>query len=120
MDKGAGLPGRSPLASEKREQVAKHSTQTSALADRYATATAISVQAFASAPTVYLATGLTFPDALAGAALAGSQDAPLFIAAGTCIPDAVSRAMTALGASRVVLLGGTPALSSAVGSFQRC
>jgi putative cell wall-binding protein len=89
-------------------------------ADRYATATAISVQAFASAPTVYLATGLTFPDALAGAALAGSQDAPLFIAAGTCIPDAVSRAMTALGASRVVLLGGTPALSSAVGSFQRC
>jgi len=38
MDKGAGLPGRSPLASEKREQVAKHSTQTSALAERYATA----------------------------------------------------------------------------------
>lgn len=35
---GPGFPERSPLASEKREQVAKQSSDTSGLAERYATA----------------------------------------------------------------------------------
>lgn len=88
--------------------------------DRYETGTAIVRGAFSSAPTAYVASGLNFPDALAGAALAGSVDAPLFITMGTCIPDGVSRALTDLGVTSVVLLGGTPTLSTSVASFQRC
>lgn len=89
-------------------------------ADRFEAGNAVSLQAFESAPLVYLASGYTFPDALAGAALAGSQDAPLFLAAGTCLPDSVSRAITSLGATRVVLLGGPATLTPSVATFQRC
>lgn len=89
-------------------------------ADRYATGTAIVRGAFTSSTVAYVASGLNFPDALAGAALAGSVDAPLFITTGTCVPDAVSRAMTDLGVTSVVLLGGTPTLGASVASFQRC
>lgn len=89
-------------------------------ANRYETANAINVQAFGTAPTVYLASGQTFPDALAGAALAGSKDAPLYLSASACIPESVSRALTSIQATQVVLLGGTPTLSSGVANFDRC
>lgn len=89
-------------------------------ADRFEAGMNVSVNAFPSASTVYLASGYTFPDALAGAALAGSSDAPLFLAATTCIPESVGRAITALGATRVVILGGPATLSASVASFQRC
>lgn len=89
-------------------------------ANRYETANAINVQAFGTASTVYLASGQTFPDALAGAALAGSKDAPLYLTASNCIPDSVSQAITAIRATQVVLLGGTPTLGSGVANFDRC
>ena len=89
-------------------------------ANRYETANAINVQAFGTAPTVYLASGQTFPDALAGAALAGSKDAPLYLTTSTCIPESVSRALTSIQATQVVLLGGTPTLSAGVANFDRC
>ena len=45
--------------------------------DRYATAAAISANVFSpGVPVAYVATGLNFPDALAGAAAAGALGAP--------------------------------------------
>lgn len=89
-------------------------------ADRFGTAVAINNQAFDSAPTIYLALATNFPDALAGAALAGSVGAPLFIASGGCIPASIERGMTALNPSEVVLLGGTATLNDDVRAFLRC
>jgi putative cell wall-binding protein len=89
-------------------------------ADRYATAVAINADEFTSASTVYLATGTGFADALAGAALAGSQGAPLFVSQPTCIPQAVADAIESLGATSVVLLGGTGVLTAAVENGTLC
>ncbi len=89
-------------------------------ASRYDTSVAINANQFASADTVYLATGLGFADALAGAALAGFEGAPLYVIPRTCVPDAVLDEIDRLGASNVVLLGGLPALSAAVESLTPC
>jgi putative cell wall-binding protein len=89
-------------------------------ANRYETANAINKQVFPTASTVYLASGETFPDALAGAALAGTKGAPLFVATGGCIPHSVGVAITRTGATKVVLLGGAPTLNGDVATFLRC
>lgn len=89
-------------------------------ADRYATAVAINGDEFTSAETVYVATGTGFADALAGAALAGAERAPLFVSQPTCIPGAVLDAIEDLGAINVVLLGGTGVLSTGVADLTRC
>lgn len=89
-------------------------------ANRYETANAINSQAFGTATRVYLASGQSFPDALSGAALAGSIDAPLYLANTACIPSSVSKAITVTGARDVVLLGGSATLNASVASFQRC
>lgn len=89
-------------------------------ADRYATSVKINANQFTSASTVYLAQGLGFPDALAGAALAGVNGAPLFLSQSTCIPAVTMDAIEALGATNVVLLGGTEVLSDRVAKLTRC
>ena len=75
---------------------------------------------FSSAPSVYLATGLQFPDALAGAALAGSKGAPLYLVKTTCIPAQIRSDIIAGNAEDAWLIGGTGVLSSKVESFTRC
>ncbi|WP_066041711.1 cell wall-binding repeat-containing protein [Herbiconiux solani] len=89
-------------------------------ADRYAGAVAVNLDAYRSASTAYLATGLSFPDALSGSALAGAQDAPLFVVPGTCVPRPVLAALTSLGVGRVVLIGGTATLAPEVQNLSAC
>ncbi len=88
--------------------------------DRYETAVAINDGRFTLASTVYFATGRDFPDALAGAALAGGQGAPLYTVPGTCVPSIVLDSMARLGADRFVMLGGTGVLSAGVASLTSC
>ena len=88
--------------------------------NRYLTSVAINADEFSSAATVYLATGLGYADALAGAALAGVNGAPLFITETTCIPAATLSAILALGATNVVLLGGTGVLTAEVANLTSC
>lgn len=88
--------------------------------DRFDTSRAINREAFAGAESVFLATGLNFPDALAGAALAGRQGAPLYVVRGTCVSTQVVGDIRALAPSRLVILGGTSALSPAVESLTPC
>ncbi len=84
-------------------------------ANRYATAAAISAANFApGVPVAYIATGLDFPDALAGAAVAGSQGVPILLVSSNSIPAATAAELTRLRPARVILLGGTSAVSESV------
>lgn len=63
---------------------------------------------------VYVATGENFPDALAGATLASAQGAPLLLVNRDSIPAATIAALEDLDANRIVILGGTAAVSNGV------
>jgi len=82
--------------------------------DRYLTACTIATESFDTADTVVLATGAAFPDALSASGLAGAYDGPLLLTAPTALPDAVRDTIISLGASKVFIVGGTAAVSSAV------
>lgn len=89
-------------------------------ADRYAASINLNRDSFASAGTVYLATGRTFPDALAGGVLAAAGDAPLYVVPGDCVPRGVISDLARLGATNVVLLGGPASLTPAVATLTPC
>lgn len=82
--------------------------------DRYETAVAVSSSGFDAADVVVLATGADFPDALSAAGLAGSYDAPLLLTRPTNLPTIVRDEIVRLGASKVVIVGGTKAVSTGV------
>ena len=83
--------------------------------DRIATAIAASQQAFPGhAGTVVIATAYNWPDALGGSALAGVLDAPILLTPPGQLSPAVTAEIVRLGATRVVVLGGTGAVSSTV------
>jgi glucose/arabinose dehydrogenase/putative cell wall-binding protein len=85
-------------------------------ADRFATATELSRAMFTSAPTVLLATGAAFADALAGAP-AGH---PLLLVPRHCVPDATWAELQRLGPDRTVVLGGVGAVGSGVEHLLSC
>lgn len=89
-------------------------------ADRYDTSVAINQAAFVAASTTYLAVGTGFADALAGAALAGLNGAPLYIVPSHCVPDRTLAAVQSSGNVRIVLLGGENALGSGVANLVPC
>jgi glucose/arabinose dehydrogenase/putative cell wall-binding protein len=83
-------------------------------ADRYATAAAVAAAIWPRANSVYLATGLNFPDGLAGGAAAGRADVPLLLVRTTDVPSVTGQAIVRLHPTRLILLGGTGAISSGV------
>ena len=104
-------------------------------ANRYQTATLIvdhffqnpAVSPFGATPvnTVYVASGLNFPDALAGGALAGAQGAPLLLVPGTApnIDGVVVNGhlvireefgSSRLFPNRVIIFGGSGAISTGI------
>jgi putative cell wall-binding protein len=85
--------------------------------NRFETAVAVAKAAHPTgAQRVLVASGRTFPDALAGAALAGTADAPLLLTERDSVPAATSAGINELGASTIYLLGGTATISSGVES----
>ncbi len=76
-------------------------------ADRYLTSVEIAQLAFPSADRVYVATGLNFPDALAGAAAAAGYGAPILLTATNSVTDAVRTEVAQFAPAEVVILGGT-------------
>jgi putative cell wall-binding protein len=91
-------------------------------ASRYETAASLNTAYFppGSSSTSFLATGVDFPDALAGAALAGRLAAPINVTPRTCAHPAVNDAINQLGAANRVVLGGTAVLSAAAANNARC
>ncbi|WP_309712699.1 cell wall-binding repeat-containing protein [Pseudolysinimonas sp.] len=88
--------------------------------DRFGTAVDIALEFFAASDHAYLATGLNFPDALAGAPLAGFYGAPLYLSRQDCIQPAVLADIEDVGANGVWLLGGPPSLSANVANLGVC
>jgi len=89
-------------------------------ANRFDTNQKINSAIFSSASGAYLATGYQFPDALAGAALAGLKGDPLYLVQTTCIPSQTRSDILSIGVEDFWLVGGTGVLTSRVANFGSC
>jgi glucose/arabinose dehydrogenase/putative cell wall-binding protein len=84
-------------------------------ADRYATAALVSRRTFnPGVPTVYVATGATYPDALSGGAAAARVPGPVLLVTPSSIPAVTRTEILRLAPQRIVVLGGTGAISASV------
>ncbi|MER3389465.1 MAG: cell wall-binding repeat-containing protein [Microcella sp.] len=95
-------------------------------ADRFATGTAITRQMFPpsapeswSAPVVYIANGLNYPDALSAGPAAAHLGGALLLVRPTSIPADVQAELRRLTPERIVVVGGLGAVSSRVESQLR-
>ncbi|NOY56957.1 MAG: cell wall-binding repeat-containing protein [Actinobacteria bacterium] len=80
--------------------------------DRFATATTISQKEWSCGNfTVYVASGLNFPDALAGGPPAGIDGAPMLLVKTDSVPTPTYDELRRLRAVEVLILGGTSAVS---------
>lgn len=84
---------------------------------RYETAVAVSSRTFAAGfgGTVFVATGLNYPDAL-GAAAATHGDGPVLLVATDQVPAAVESELRRLAPSKVVIVGSSAVVSDGVAS----
>lgn len=90
-------------------------------ADRFQTSVEVGKEFAAATPhTAILASGLDFPDALVGSALAGKRGAPLYLAEHACITSGVNAELTSIGLTSVTLMGETAALTAGVADETRC
>ncbi|KRB37775.1 cell wall-binding repeat-containing protein [Microbacterium sp. Root180] len=91
-------------------------------ASRYDTAALINSAFFpsGSSSTMFLATGTNFPDALAGAAMAGRIGAPLYVTTAACTPEGVHNSVASLNASNLIVMGGAAVVSDAAASNTGC
>lgn len=82
-------------------------------ADRYSTAATINNAYFGpgTSSTMFLATAANFPDALAGAAIAGRLGVPLYITTTACTPTPVHDSIAALAPTTKVVMGSTAVVS---------
>jgi stage II sporulation protein D len=84
-------------------------------ANRFDTSAEISQWGYpGGADHVYLATASDFADALSGAAIAGTVDAPILLVSQSSVSSSVQSEIQRLGASHITLLGGPGAVSYAV------
>jgi SpoIID/LytB domain protein len=86
-------------------------------ANRYETAVEVSKASFTeSVTTVYIATGENFPDGLVAAPAAAYNDAPLLLVRANEVPAVVRDELTRLAPEKIIIVGGTSVVSSAVQS----
>ncbi|HYD08575.1 MAG TPA: cell wall-binding repeat-containing protein, partial [Acidimicrobiales bacterium] len=81
--------------------------------NRYETAAALSAR-MGNVDTVYVATGHDYADALAVGPVAGIEGAALLLVEPDAVPEATADELERIGAARVVVVGGTAAVSDAV------
>ena len=81
--------------------------------DRYDTALSLSQSIFDTAEYVFVATGESFPDALAGGPLAGALHAPVLLVNGAAssVPADIRDEILRLAPSLVIILGGEGVVS---------
>ncbi|MBX9472747.1 cell wall-binding repeat-containing protein [Microcella sp.] len=83
--------------------------------DRYATAVAVSTQAFSSgADIVFLASGTDYPDALSSAPVAAALNGPLLLTSTNTLPAVVAAELDRLNPAQIIIVGGTGVVGSAV------
>jgi putative cell wall-binding protein len=111
-----GLIGVSSIAPSPAAAAGGFSFTRFAGENRFDTSAKIAVGTFGTAPTVLLARGDLFPDALAGNYLAGSLSggAPVLLTRTDSLPAETDAALKTLATTRVIILGGPAAVSTAV------
>ncbi|QIZ98891.1 cell wall-binding repeat-containing protein [Leifsonia sp. PS1209] len=83
--------------------------------DRYITSAKVSQANFApGVAAAYIAVGTNFPDALSGAPVAGIANAPVLLTQSTAIPQSIAAELTRLKPKKIVILGGSAAVSASV------
>lgn len=83
--------------------------------DRFATSVAVSQSNFApGVPVVYIADGLSYPDALSAPAAAAKQGGPLLWVQPTSIPASVLTELKRLAPKKIVVVGGTSEVNATV------
>lgn len=82
--------------------------------DRYETAANLAGYYPVGTEKVYVATGQTYPDALAGASRAGHQDSPVLLVTADAIPEPTQRALSRLKPEEIVIVGGSTVVSNHV------
>jgi putative cell wall-binding protein len=83
--------------------------------NRYATAAAVSAATFpTNVDVAYVATGVNFPDALAGGPAAAYQNAPLLLVTASAVPSPTATELTRLQPKKIVVLGSAGVISDAV------
>jgi putative cell wall-binding protein len=65
-------------------------------------------------PVAYVATGSSFPDALAGGVAAGRQKGPVLLVGGSSVPSSTASELARLKPGKIMVLGGTSVISDAV------
>lgn len=109
------LPASSAFAAHNEERVfVAEFTSTTAVDISVETSQALYPDEADGADVVLVARDDGFADALASAALQGTLLAPLLLTPTAALPQSVESEIARLGASRVVILGGTGAVSPAV------
>jgi putative cell wall-binding protein len=88
--------------------------------DRFTTSVAVNASIFGSADAAYLASGVSFPDALSGAPAAAHYDAPLYLVRPDCVPSVVLDDLARLAPKSIVMLGGPATLSQGVADLVPC
>ncbi len=84
-------------------------------ANRYATAAIVSRTGYGpNVPAAYVATGANFPDALAAAAAAAADRAPLLLVESSRVPSETAAELSRLRPQRISVVGGSGAISDAV------
>lgn len=116
-----GTPSVSGGVADELESLLGAEPQRIAGSDRYETNRELAATAKQGPQAeVLLASGLNFPDALAGAAVAANAG-PLLLARTGCVPgDTVAAIYDEYLPETLVVLGGTPTLSDAVADLVRC
>jgi len=80
-------------------------------ATRYDAAAAINEEFFPTTEVAFVATGTNFPDALAGAPLAGAVGGPIYLSQPTCLPQIVGEQIYDGDTQAIWLLGGPASIS---------
>ncbi|HVM54751.1 MAG TPA: cell wall-binding repeat-containing protein, partial [Acidimicrobiales bacterium] len=83
--------------------------------DRFGTAAELSKDKFPNgASTVYLATGRSYPDALAGGLGASVQGSPVLLTEAEKLPAVTAEELQRLAPERIIIIGGTGAVSRGI------
>lgn len=87
--------------------------------DRYATSAAVSQAWSSGQAVVFVVNGQTYADAVSASGRAGDVNAPVLLTERDVIPQHIVRALERLSADRVVIVGGTSAVSDRVATQLR-
>ena len=108
-------PERRAVLEENAATLAAAGTERVAGKDRYQTAVGVSYGVFdPGVPVVYVASGTGFADALSAAPAAAVQGGPLLLVQPNGIPTIVADELRRLAPQRIVVVGGSGAVSDAV------